>query len=137
VNKFLTKKLSHQGHGALNYIVSQANSQKALRLGLMRDWLNENSVCVREESNGNGQTRLILSDDNSELGNLYANNKALTDSARVDVDVLSGIQELKSLGVLDLIKEGDSPVFPSILKVKNEKSSHSRIHQLWNDVLTD
>eukprot|EP00804_Cyclotella_cryptica_P026793 CCRYP_007981-RA/>CCRYP_007981-RA protein AED:0.00 eAED:0.00 QI:697/-1/1/1/-1/1/1/108/812 len=137
VNKFLTKKLSHRGHGALNYIVSQANSQKALRLGLMRDWLDENNISICEERTENCQTRLNLSNNTFELGKLYANSKASTDAARVDFDVLSAIQDLLSLGLLDVMDEGDSPDFPSVLKVKNEQLSLSSIQKLWNDLLTD
>ena len=78
VNKFLTKKLTHRGAGALEHIVSQSNLQRALKLGLARDWLHENELLT-------GSDRV----------------KLLTNVDRIDVDVQSAVNDLDSLGLLD------------------------------------
>ena len=159
VNKFLTKKLTHRGTGALNYIVSQANSQKALRSGLVRDWLIENKICLSvNEGNTAGveqnnsveddalevdaeeldtdqrtPTRLQNLDyDILQLGKSFANNRASTNEARVDVDIVAAVEELDSLGLLDVVEDGKSLRF----QVKDEQPTNITIQQLWNDILT-
>ena len=128
VNKFLTKKLVHRGSGALNYIVSQADSQRALRLGLIRDWICENEVCM----SGENSTNVTLDHDVLELGKSFVNNKASTNDARIEIDILSTIDEFISLGLLDIIEAGCSLRF----KIKDDEFTKGRIQQLWNDILT-
>jgi hypothetical protein len=130
VNKFLTKKLAHRSSGALNYIVSQADSQRALRSGLIRDWLSENNICM--SAGDNDANNLLLDYDVLELGKAFANEKAATNEARIDVDILSAIDELNSLGLIEVVKEDKSLRF----KVKDDESSLERVQQLWNDVLS-
>ena len=131
VNKFLTKKLTHIGTGALNYIVSEANSQRALRLGLVRDWLTENKICLLGKKS-NAAEDLKLDYDILQLGKSFANNRASTNDARVDVDIIAAVGELDSLGLLDIVDDGKSLRF----QVKDEQPTKENIQQLWNDVLT-
>jgi hypothetical protein len=131
VNKFLTKKLAHRGSGALNYIVSQADSQKALRLGLIRDWLTENKIYLSVGKGEEEPTSIQLDYDVLELGKSYANNKASTNQARIDVDILSAIDELSSLGLLEVVQEQESLRF----KTKDDQTTRDNIQQSWSEVL--
>lgn len=132
VNKFLTKKLAHRGSGALNYIVSQADSQRALRSGLIRDWLSENKISMSADENGGEQSSLTLDYDILELGKSFANNKASTNEARIDVDIISAIDDLNDLDLLDIVKDGQSLRF----KTKCDESTRDIIQQKWNDLLS-
>lgn len=127
VNKFLTKKLAHRDSGALNYIVSQADSQRALRSGLIRDWLDENKIYMSTDQNGD----LTLDHDVIELGKSFTNEKASTNDARIDVNILSAIDELSKLGILDVVEDGQSFRF----QVKDDQSTSENIRQLWTCVL--
>ena len=132
VNKFLTKKLAHRGSGALNYIVSQADSQRALRSGLIRDWLSENKISMSADENGGEQSSLTLDYDILELGKSFANNKASTNEARIDVDIISAIDDLNDLDLLDIVKDGQFSRF----KTKGDESTRDIIQQKWNDLLS-
>ena len=82
MNKFLTSKLSHRDAGALNYLAQEANSQKALRAMCVRDWLR------LRESDG-----INTLDD----GEAYINDKAFDGTSRVNIDLQSGINDLRDL----------------------------------------
>lgn len=132
VNKFLTKKLAHRGSGALNYIVSQADSQRALRSGLIRDWLSENKISMSADEYGGEQSSLTLDYDILELGKSFTNDKASTNDARIDVDIISAIDDLNDLDLLDIAKDGQSSRF----KTKGDESTRDIIQQKWNDLLS-
>lgn len=88
MNKFLTSKLSHRGAGALNYLAQEANSQKARRSMCIRDWLREN----------NGVSTL-------DEGEVYINDIAFAGTSRVNVDIQSGLEDLRELELLTSTNE--------------------------------
>ena len=130
VNKFLTKKLTHRGSGALSYIVSQAGSQRALRSGLTRDWLNENEVCISDSESRGNSSDLMLDRSTLEFGKSFVNDRASANDARIDIDILSAVDELHSLQLLEVADEDQS------LRVKDDKSTRENIRQMWNDVMS-
>ena len=130
VNKFLTKKQTHRGSGALSYIVSQADSQKALMSGLIRDWLNESEVCVSTSDSRDNSSDLTLDYDILDHGKSFINDRASANDTRIDIDIiLSAVEELNSLDLLDVTDEDRS------LRFKDDKSTKENIQRLWNDVL--
>lgn len=109
MNKFLTSKLSHRGRGALNYLVQEANSQKALRAMFIRDWLREsNGVSVPDE------------------GEVYINKKAFAGTSRVNIDIQSGLDDLRQLEQLTSTNE-----------LIDDDEAHAVIKRLWNKTLDD
>ncbi|KAL7549960.1 hypothetical protein ACHAWF_014841 [Thalassiosira exigua] len=114
VNKFLTSKLSHRGPGALKYIVSEANANKAMRAMLTRDWLLSGAVSRRAD----GQ----LDDPSVKQGKSYVNDRSSSVASQIDVDLASALDELKRL---DLIDEQ--------FEVKGESGAQEGLKQLWND----
>jgi len=109
VNKFLTSKLSHRGAGALNYLVQEANSQKALRAMCIREWLREtNGVSVPDE------------------GEVYINNKAFAGTSRVNVDIQSGLDDLRELEQLTSTNE-----------LIDDDEAHAVIKRVWDKTFDD
>ncbi|KAL3806220.1 hypothetical protein ACHAXA_008662 [Cyclostephanos tholiformis] len=90
VNKFITSKVSHRGPGALRYIVSEANTNRALRAMLIRDWLSSKGTMV-------GQ----LNDASLEEGKSYVSNISSVSGSHIDVDILSAIDDLTQLNLID------------------------------------
>mmetsp|Transcript_19043 Transcript_19043/g.32737 ORF Transcript_19043/g.32737 Transcript_19043/m.32737 type:complete len:221 (-) Transcript_19043:246-908(-) len=113
VNKFLTSKISHRGPGALKYVVSEANTNKALRSMLVRDWLSKNEP----KSIVNGQPGDAL----LEQGKLYVNEKSSIDSSQIDVDILSALEDLRELKLIEQYA------------VKEDGEAQKSIKELWND----
>mmetsp|Transcript_16138 Transcript_16138/g.35633 ORF Transcript_16138/g.35633 Transcript_16138/m.35633 type:complete len:612 (-) Transcript_16138:61-1896(-) len=112
VNRFLTGKITHRNEGALKYVVSEANSNRALRAMVLRDWLSSTSVVKL-----NNQTQT------SEEAALHINKLHGSNSTWIDVDVTSGICDLESLGLIDR------------LGVKSEQESQTVLKQIWNEAL--
>jgi hypothetical protein len=108
VNKFLTSKLTHRGQGALNYLAQEANSQKALRAMCVRDWLSR-----FEERDG------VIS---LTEGEAYINEEAFSGKSRINVDILSGIDDLKALGQLT-----------STNTLVNDKEAEAEIKRIWDE----
>lgn len=108
VNKFLTSKLTHRGQGALNYLAQEANSQKALRAMCVRDWLSRS-----EERDG------VIS---LTEGEAYINEEAFSGKSRVNVDILSGIDDLKDLGQLT-----------STNTLVNDDEAEAEIKRIWDE----
>lgn len=131
VNKFLTQKISHRGPGALKYLISEANSQRALRAMLARDWLSESDLMVEKRSDLDGTSldELIL-----EQGKAYTNNKASTNAARVDVDIRSAVEELDNLGLITKDSEYDD-LHSFNFDVKEETEANETIKRRWSDLL--
>lgn len=112
VNKFLTSKLSHRGQGALNYLAQEASSQKALRAMCVRDWLSRS-----EERDG------VIS---LTEGEAYINEEAFSGKSRINVDILSGIDDLKDLGQLT-----------STNTLVNDDEAEAEIKRIWEETLQD
>ncbi len=112
VNKFLTSKLTHRGQGALNYLAQEANSQKALRAMCVRDWLSRS-----EERDG------VIS---LTEGEAYINEEAFSGKSRINVDILSGIDDLKDLGQLT-----------STNTLVNDDEAEAEIKRIWDDTFQD
>ncbi|KAL7450464.1 hypothetical protein ACHAWC_002377, partial [Mediolabrus comicus] len=108
VNKFLTSKLTHRGQGALNYLAQEANSQKALRAMCVRDWLSRS-----EERDG------VIS---LTEGEAYINEEAFSGKSRINVDILSGIDDLKALGQLT-----------STNTLVNDDEAEAEIKRIWDE----
>lgn len=109
VNKFLTSKISHRGPGALKYIVSEADSNKALRSLLIRDWLSKG-----KKSN--------LDASMLEQGKSYVNNMSSISASQIDVDVQSAINDLKDLELIG-----------NRFEVKEEQESQDSMKKLWDE----
>ena len=112
VNKFLTSKLSHRGPGALNYLVQEANSQKALRAMCIRDWL-----CLRKSKNE------VISLDEGEA---YINDKAFSGKARISVDISSGLDDLILLRLLTSSNE-----------LINDEEAPNVLKRVWDNIFED
>lgn len=109
MNKFLTSKLSHRGAGALNYLVQEANSQRALRAMCIRDWLRETE----------GTNTL---DD----GEAYINDKAFAGTSRVNVDIQSGLDDLREL-----------EQFTSTNELIDDSEANAVIKRVWDKTFDD
>jgi len=109
VNKFLTSKLSHRGAGALNYLAQEANSQKALRAMCIRDWLRE-------------------SDRVSTLaeGEVYINDKAFGGTSRVNIDIQSGLDDLREI-----------EQFTSANELIDDDAARAVIKRVWDKTFDD
>ncbi|KAL7543285.1 hypothetical protein ACHAXR_012603, partial [Thalassiosira sp. AJA248-18] len=107
VNKFLTSKISHRGPGALKYIVSEANSNKALRAMLIRDWLSKGEI---HSSISGGQ----LDEAVLEQGKAFEH---------IDFDILAALEDLENLQLTDQYN------------VKEDQDAQDTIKQLWNEAL--
>ena len=114
VNKFLTSKLAHRRQGALKWIVSEANSNKALRAMLTRDWLNEEAV-IGKIKHGKLEDAMI------QQGKTYINEKSCIATTQIDVDVMSALEDLDNLNLVN-----------SQFEPKEELESQEMIQQLWN-----
>ncbi|KAL7470091.1 hypothetical protein ACHAXS_010334 [Conticribra weissflogii] len=134
VNKFLTSKISHRGPGALKYIVSEANSQRALRAMLIRDWLlDENGLKTVKNRLGVDADDVVFDDSILEQGRLYVNNKASTTTARVDVDIHSALRDLQNLG---FIKEDANTTDGSVsFSAASDDESKGKIAKLWSAII--
>ena len=109
MNKFLTSKLSHRGAGALNYLAQEANAQKALRAMCIRDWLRDSE----------GVSTPIE-------GETYINDKAFGGSARVNVDIQSGLDDLRDL-----------EQFTSANELIDDDEARAVIKRVWDKTLDD
>ena len=109
MNKFLTSKLSHRGAGALNYLAQEANSQKALRAMCIRDWLRENE--------GIGAL---------DEGESYINDKAFAGTSRVNVDIQSGLDDLREL-----------EQFTSSNELIDDSEANAVIKRVWDKTFDD
>jgi hypothetical protein len=98
---------------------------------LIRDWLTENKIYLSVGKGEEEPTSIQLDYDVLELGKSYANNKASTNQARIDVDILSAIDELSSLGLLEVVQEQESLRF----KTKDDQTTRDNIQQSWSEVL--
>ncbi|KAL9189088.1 hypothetical protein ACHAXT_011578 [Thalassiosira profunda] len=116
VNKFLTQKISHRGPGALKYIVSEANSNRALRAMLIRDWLSNEEVSRAAKVDS-------LDDAILRQAKSYVNERSSLGASQIDVDVLSALEDLQRLGLID----GSA--------VKEEQEAKDAIKQLWDEAL--
>ena len=137
VNKFLTQKISHRGPGALKYIVSEANSQRALRAMLIRDWLYQRGEAGKSGGKQGGE-KTYLDEAILELGKSYVNQMASADAARVDVDILSALSDLKYLGLIKQISEkqnGGIDDHSFNYELQTEPEALETITRLWNELL--
>ena len=108
VNKFLTSKISHRDSGALNFIASEANTNKAWRAILVRDWLLKSRPAR-------------LDDTTVKEGERYVNELlGLGGSSQIDVDILSAVNDLTKL---NLITQS---------KVKDDDEAYDTLKQLWS-----
>ena len=112
LNFFREECLSFHASGALKYIASEANSNRALRAMVLRDWLSSTSLVEL-----NNKTRT------SEEATLYINKVHGSNYTWIDVDVTSGICDLEKLGLID--RSG----------VKSEQESQTVLKQIWNKAL--
>ena len=108
VNKFLTSKISHRDSGALNFIASEANTNKAWRAILVREWLLKSRPAR-------------LDDIDVKEGERYVNELlGLGGSSQIDVDILSAVNDLTKL---NLITQS---------KVKDDDEAYDTLKQLWS-----
>jgi len=136
VNKFLTSKISHRGTGALKYIVSEANSQKALRAMLVRDWLQEQNGLKNLKNRLGVDAEVDDFDDSTiDLVKLYLNEKASTAAARVDVDVHSALRDLQNLGLINEDANTADGIFS--FSVVSGDESKGKIAKLWSAIIDD
>lgn len=105
----MTSKLSHRGAGALNYLAQEANAQKALRAMCIRDWLRDSE----------GVSTPIE-------GETYINDKAFGGSARVNVDIQSGLDDLRDL-----------EQFTSANELIDDNEARAVIKRVWDKTLDD
>ena len=98
--------------GALKYIASEANSNRAVRAMVLRDWLANTSFAEL-----NNETRT------SEEATLHINEVYGSGSTWIDVDVTSAICDLERLGLID--RSG----------VRSEQDSQTVLKQIWNEAL--
>ncbi len=108
MNKFLTSKLSHRGAGALNYLAQEANSQKALRAMCIRDWLRETEEMALED------------------GEAFINDKAFAGTSRVNVDIQSGLDDLREL-----------EQFTSTNELIDDSEANAVIKRVWDKTFDD
>ena len=114
VNKFLTSKISHRGPGALKYLLAEANTNRALRAVLVRDWLRGEYLTKNTvDRQGNGTL--------FEQGRAYVNKKSSLNDSQINVDITAALEDLKKL---ELIEGYD---------VKEEQKARDSMRQLWND----
>ena len=99
--------------GALKYLVSEANSNKAMRAMLIRDWL----------LNGDISNRIIGSIDDTtfESAQRYISDLSPLGASQIDVDVSSAVKDLKELNLIDNFQ------------AKEEEEAQDTLRQLWNE----
>ena len=140
VNKFLTSKISHRGPGAVKYIVNEANSQRALRAMLIRDWISQRDGLRNMRNDiGNEMENDFFDAFVLEQGKSYVNDKASTNAARIDVDIPSALGDLKQLGLINQFVNAEEDTNGGIFsyEVKDDEESKETVVQLWNEIIMD
>jgi hypothetical protein len=140
VKKFVTSKLTFRGSGALKYVVSEAGQQRAVRAGLIYNWiLNytgssslftttkvEDGTTDKDDAPTEGQT-IISKHDIISFANVRINELL---GETVDIDIVAALHDLEDM---KLIERCTSPYNDSFLVISNATALTS-LKARWTDL---
>ena len=138
VKKFVTSKLTFRGSGALKYVVSEAGQQRAVRAGLIYNWIlnyTGSSLCSTSEVEdgtanddvlAKGQT-IISEHDIISLANVRINELV---GETVDIDIVAALHDLEDM---KLIERCTFP-FNNSFSVISNAAALTSLKERWTDL---
>lgn len=104
VKKFVTSKLTFRGSGALKYVISEAGQQRAVRAGLIYNWmLNYTAPSVFSATKAKDSTaeypQIIISEtDITSHANVGINELV---GETVDIDMVAALRDLEDVKLIE------------------------------------
>lgn len=145
VNKFLTSKLSLRGAGAVEYIVSEASSQRALRASLVHAWmdrkmkaLSRTSTVFWNDAGGSSEratmTRANLEvSGNGEISNEFPlRNDGSGSQLNPNINMSAALNDLESLNLIESNEDGTE-----ITRVKDGDDVREQLRKKWTSLFDD
>jgi Protein of unknown function (DUF3754) len=123
VQNFLTSKISHRNAGALQYLASEAGSQRAARAALVHKWLCDK---VKKAS---GMTSLLYRSDLVQPESSREVSDLLSDLKATPIDVEAALNDLEELNLLTIAEEDGS-----MTVVQEDNRIIQRLKQTWGSL---
>lgn len=133
VKKFVTSKLTFRGSGALKYVISEAGQQRAVRAGLIYNWmLNYTASSVFSATKAKDST--------AEYPQIIISENDITSHANVGINELVGetididmVEALRDLEDVKLIERCTDPINSSYIVNRNVTALTS-LKERWIDL---
>jgi hypothetical protein len=121
VKRFLTSKIAHRDAGALEYIITDAGSQRALRASLVHSWLLQRT---------RKQFRMSLTREQLIQGGLKGVNNALATEELVNINISAALNDLEDLKLIKF--DGQD-----LESVEDQETAVSTLMSTWMSIFNE